>query len=264
MLSTINSQSAFQCFQACNQPTALRAQPLNATSGPAGIKQRDLIDAGLLFMLGMLTHQLPVRARPGKSLLPADWKAFFRIGTGIVAVNRLNSGLNWQPPPWLGALEAVTVINPLALGFSGKSLRQYAVMAPLVAATVQVASTLNNRLAKPLHDQFNMPRLITRLAISLGFAGMGIKLYPKVFHAVAKTGLLGQEMKQQAAKGLSVLAGSSFITCARGCSPGSIICLSETAELMGGLTHWLKTQFRGTPNPTPNADQATSRPDATA
>jgi hypothetical protein len=172
---------------------------------------------------------------------------------GIVVTNKINHAFEWSPPPWLGALESVTIINPLALGVSKFGMAQYAVMAPLVSATVQLASTINRRLADPLQQQFGITPLITRLGVSLGLASVGIKVYPKVFKTIANTGIFGEIIQQKVAKGAGVIAGSSMLICARGCSPGSIICLSETAELLGGLFHWLKTRL---PLPNNNTTQS--------
>ncbi|MGE0201275.1 MAG: hypothetical protein AB7P76_09930 [Candidatus Melainabacteria bacterium] len=197
-----------------------------------------------LFTLGMMTHQLPVRARPGKSLLPADWKAFFRIGSGIVAVNQLNKAMDWHPSTWQGALEAVTVINPLALGISNKSVAQMVVMAPLVTGVVQAATFLNEKVTEPLKEKLHIPTPITRLALSLGFAGIGIMVYPQIFKVVAHSGLLGRGIREEVlAGGAAAVAGSAMVTCARGCSPGSVVCLSETAEMMGGMANWFKSHF---------------------
>ncbi len=184
-----------------------------------------------LFTLGMLTHQLPSRAASGRWLIPTDWKVLFRIGAGLLAVNRFNKALGWQPKPVENALETVAIINPLALGVSKTSLAQFSVIAPLVAGMVALMSFINNRYAEKVQDNLGIHPLITRLAMSVGFGVLGYKLFPKIFNRI---------FKNTAVLGAGLTSGAAFMTtCARGCSP-SIICMSEVAELFGGLWNWLR------------------------
>ncbi len=213
-------------------------KPFPEKKGRQGEK---FVEAGLLFTLGMLTHQLPARVRPGKSWLPSDWKTYFRIGLGIVIVQKINQAMDWKPPAWLGALEAVTVINPLALGVSKKSMAQYVVMAPLVTGVVQLASLINKKLAPMLELDWAVPSWVTQLGISIGMGALGVIAYPRIFKAIASKGLLGKVIQSEALKGGALATGTAMVTCARGCSPGSIICLSETAEMLGGMGSWFSS-----------------------
>lgn len=191
-----------------------------------------LVGAVGLFTAGMLLHQLPVRTVPGvRFLLPTDWKVWGRVILGIITVNKVNKALDWQPPPWLGGMEAVSVITPLTMRFGPGTLKQLVLMAPVVAVVVQVASALNDWVTDPLKERFQIPRLVTRLGISLGLAAIGLKF----------SKMLG-------------IGGAVAMTCARGCTPGSIVCLSEVGEMISGMkigmqngmTRWFQTDTRTT------------------
>ncbi|MDX2084577.1 MAG: hypothetical protein SFZ03_04230 [Candidatus Melainabacteria bacterium] len=207
---------------------AAKATPWNASR---------LAVAALLVLTGMLTHQLPAIApKVGKTWMPVDWKPYARIGLGIAAVHELNQALGWKPPPWLGALEAVGVINPLALGLSVGTVAQGVVMAPLVAGTVQLSQKLCQALDHRLEGR-NVPPWVPRLGVSLGLSAVGMAVYPKLFGAFKK--MLPEVIQAEINRGRAA-AGVVMATCPRGCSPGSIVCLSEMAEIFGGMLSWLR------------------------
>ncbi len=188
---------------------------------------------------------LPVRL-PGdgfKTILPVDWKVWARVLMGISAVHQVNQAFDWKLPPWLAALETLAVVNPLAAGFKSGAILQTAVMAPLVMGVVQGVSEINNKVEKPLKQAWNFPPIATQLGLTtLASAGAFI-IYPPFYKMVAQTGIIGKALKQQAEKSASAFATATFSTCARGCSPGSFICLGELADIGGSFGLWLKNKL---------------------
>lgn len=200
-----------------------------------------------LFGTGMLLHRLPQRMPLDgwKTILPADWKVWARVFLGLGAVQKTNQALDWHLPPWLSALETIAVVNPLAAGFSVNNLKQTAIMAPLVMAVVQGAHVVSQKAEKPARENFGIPTLATQLGLT-SLTGLGAMLiYPPIYKAIAKSGVLGKDLKQKAAESASAFATATFASCARGCSPGSFICLSELADVGGSLGLWLKDKLTG-------------------
>jgi hypothetical protein len=189
---------------------------------------------------GLLLHQLPPRLpKDGlKTMLPADWKVWARVILGIAAIQKLNQTFNWKPAPWLGALQAVALINPIAVGFSVNNLIQMAVMAPIVAGVVQGASVLQRKLAPPAKDRLDAPPILVRFGISLALGIGSLLAYPVIYRRIAASGLIGKELQEKALDSGSAFASATFATCARGCSPGSFICLGEMADIVGSLGNW--------------------------
>lgn len=218
---------------------------LTPVAGKRNIDVKGILGAAGLFGVGMLLHQLPARLpKDGlKTLLPSDWKVWARVLLGISAVHKLNNALDLELPPWLGALEAVAIINPLAVGFTLNNLKQTAVMAPLVAGVVQGASSLTDKISKPIDENMNVPPIFTRLLLSIGIGIGAVLTYPRIYKSIASTGIIGKELKEKAAQGGSAFASATFATCARGCSPGSFICLSEMADMVGGFSTWFKSHL---------------------
>jgi hypothetical protein len=211
---------------------------------------KPLGEAALMMAVGLLSHHLPSRAMPGKSLITTDWKTYARIGLGLAAVQKINRAFNWKPPPWLGALEAVAAINPLTLGFSVASAAQAIIMAPLVSGSVHLAMLLNQAIRPKLPPENKWAPLLSQVLTSIGFAAVGLKLYPKIVKSIARQVAKAEGLPQSIRKGLSklskegaVAAGASAVYCSRGCSMGSIICLSEAAELLGGFGTWMKSHL---------------------
>jgi hypothetical protein len=199
-----------------------------------GSRLGSLLAFGGLITGALLLHRLP--GRNTFSLISSDWKDWARIVMGVLAVGSLNKALDWKPPTWLAALETVGVIAPLALGFKADGLKQLLVMAPLVAGVVTGAAKLHEAVDKKLEQEYKIPPLVTRLAISVGMAILGLKLYPVILKQVAKTGFLGQEIQKNANK---AAVGIGTIVCSRGCCT-SAICLSEIGEMAGAFVQWIK------------------------
>jgi|GEM_PF-3072532 len=193
---------------------------------------------------GFLLHKLPARLpKDGlKTMLPADWKVWAKVGLGIAAVQKLNQTISWKPPPWLGALEAVSIINPIAVGISKNNLIQMGVMAPVVAIVVQAASSLQKKIAPSLQDKYGTPPVLTRLGLSLVLGIGSLVAYPFIYRRIASSGMLGKELKDQALESGSAFASAAFASCARGCSPGSFICLGEVADVVGSFGSWDKSK----------------------
>jgi hypothetical protein len=189
---------------------------------------------------GLLLHQLPPRVpKDGfKTMLPADWKVWARVILGIAAVQKLNQTINWKPPPWLGALQAVAIINPIAVGVTKNNFKQMLVMAPIIAGLVETASLLQKSVAKPMKDHYDTPPVLVRLGISLALGIGSLLAYPIIYRRIAATGIIGKELKEQAMNNSSAFASATFATCARGCSPGSFICLGEMADIVGSFGNW--------------------------
>jgi hypothetical protein len=238
-----NTFSLFERELAKTAPI-LRSRALVSEQAGRGHVSKPLLEALGFFATGLLLHRLPVRAEPGvRSLLPTDWKVWGRVILGILSVQKVNQAFAWQPPPWLGALEAVALINPVTMGFSRKSLAQMLLMAPVVATVVQGASMLSRALSVPLKERCDIPESLTRLVISIPMAWVGIKIYPRVFKSVARSGILGKDLQEQAKSSGQALMGSAMMaTCARGCTPGSLICMSEMGEIFGGVGNWFQSR----------------------
>lgn len=211
----------------------------HAPAKPSKLKSFAL--AGGFILGALLLHRLPVRNLPKFPLISADWKDWARIIMGILAVGKINEGFNFKPPPWLGAIEAVAVINPLTMGFTRRSLGQMLVMAPIVAGVVQGANVLNEASAERLKERYGIPKLLTRLAISAAMVVLGVKVYPPVLRKAAQFGVLGQAAKVEAQRTAgNVFVGTEALVCARGCCP-SVLCLSEIGEMVGAFGSWFKT-----------------------
>lgn len=232
------------------EPTVYPAvtQPLTDSAKHAGhshdakaitptARMGNLLAFGGLILAALLLHNPKLPVHNKFKLISSDWKDWARIFLGVAAVSKLNKALDWSPPPWLGGIEAVALIAPLALGFNLDSLKQLAVMAPMVAGVVQGASTINDSVTEPLEKQYNVPAIVTRLGISVVMAGIGLALYPRVFRHVARTGILGKEIQKNAEK---AALGIGTIVCSRGCCT-SLICMSEIGEMAGAFANWFKS-----------------------
>lgn len=191
-------------------------------SSESFIKDKNALKSALgLLTVGFLLGLLPQRTLgTARTLFPVDWKAWAKIILGILSVNRLNRAFGYEPPPWLNGLQAVAVITPLTQGldfvFSKKGVKQLAVIMPLVAGVVQSAVWLNKKLTPWLKDNWNVPPLATQLAVSTGMIIGGAAISHKLLKNLG-------------------LGAAAMTTCARGCSPGSVICLSEAGEMLGAL-----------------------------
>lgn len=226
-------------IQVQRPPDVLVSNKPSLAAKPAKDWTRFLLPA-FMATTALLTHQLPKRIPVGPaSLLPPDWKVWARIGLGIATVNSLNKAFDWKPPAWLVGLETVAVVHPLAVGLSLTTLKQMVVTMPFVAGVVQGTTWLNDQAAEPAKTHLSIPPLVTRLAISAAMLLISVKLFNKVYQPMLSKSFLGKWL------GLEALhqTGSAMFatTCARGCTPGGIICLSEAGEILGGLG--LKTRL---------------------
>lgn len=207
-----------------------------------------------------MSHQLPQRQFTEKFLMTPDWRTYARIGLGLVAMQKINKVADWKPAPWLGALEAISIINPLTLGFSLASATQAVIIAPLVAGGVQLAQGLNraimSRLPKPAENKphqvaWQYAPVLSQLLIAMGFGAVGLKFYPKIVKATAEQAAkvtwfpkaLQKELSKMSKAEGAVGSSMTMNTCPRGCSPGSVVCMSETAEILGGFGAWIKSHF---------------------
>lgn len=247
-------------------PETASFQTVSVRDGTSEKRTWNFLMAVGLYALAAASHRLPLKPRlPGdglKTILPSDWKVWARVLLGIGAVHKLNQAMDWHLPPWLGALETMAVVNPLVTAFEAKALLQTAVMAPLVMGVVQGASFLDLKLEKPAKAQYNIPPLVTQVGLT-ALAGLGAMLvYPVFYKQIAKTGILGKALKQEAAHSASTFASASFANCIRGCSPGSFICLSELADVGGSISVWLKEHLTGQkPDPKSGQKNISMQPD---
>jgi hypothetical protein len=198
---------------------------------------KNVLGAAGLFGIALLLHRLPKRLPEDglKTILPTDWKVWARIGLGLMGLKKLNQGLNVQLPSWLQVLQTLVVINPLVVGFGKNSFKQMALMSPFIVGTVEGTRILQNHLQDPAQQKLGISPLMTRLLVSATVGLLALLGYPRLYKAIASTGIAGKEFKNKAENELSTLASASFTTCARGCTPGSFICLSELAEIGGSL-----------------------------
>ncbi len=201
-------------------------------------RKRDLLEAAAFAGVALASHRFSAVKPLAGDLVPRDWKVWARVFLGIGALHKLNEGMNWKPAPWLGGAEAVAVITPLAMLFNKKTLTQTLIMMPLVAGIVQGANEIYKRVNPPLESKFSIPPVITGLGLSALITGASLSAYRYM--------------------GISAAAA---IGCVRGCSPGSIVCLSELGELMGGMLNWLKP---GSSNPQPEKPTPLPQPSKAA
>jgi hypothetical protein len=197
-----------------------------------------------MIFTGLLLHRLPAHAAEKEfALFPKDWKHWARLLLGLGAVNHINKGMNWNPPPWLQAAETVLVLHPITSGITKRSIGQLAFTLPYVVAIVEANILLGKgylwakeRFTGQKQDP-NQPdtwdSLLFKLASSVAFAAAGVKAYPKLYEEIGKTGILGQANKKHA---MDLSSGVALITCARGCCQGTVVCLTEMGEILGGMT----------------------------
>ncbi len=237
--------ATFAVFNPLKEPSGAQG-PQHATSSSSSPLKPDwkhLLAVPAYYGAGLLLRRkasLPSRF----SLLSSDWRSWAQIGLGIGAYGSLKKAFNWNPPPWLGALGTVGVIGTLMAGFQKKSLVQLGVMAPVVAGVVQGANYLNDTVGHALEEKANIPKGITKLAVSIGMMIAGLKTYPVFLKGVALTGLLGKAARQEALKG-SALAGGMLVACARGCCQGTVLCMSEIGEMLAAFGGWFKDSTQG-------------------
>ncbi len=187
-----------------------------------------LFNAAGLVGAGLLLHQLPARTSAFK--VPTDWKVWASVALGIAATRQVNQATGWQPRPALAATETVALLTPMLHGFTPRALAMGTLTAPLVAGLSETATWVNRRVANPVAQQLQLPDWLPKLAVAGGLLWGGSKLTSAVFKRAQQWGAFGK-----------LLAPGAFaggITCARGCTPGGVICLSELGEWLGGAGGW--------------------------
>jgi hypothetical protein len=195
---------------------------------------KHLAIAGGMFLFGMLLNSplMPSRNPHAFKLISPDWKDWGKIIAGIATVSQFNKAFELKPSPFVSAAESVAVINALSVGFTKGSALQMLFLAPIVGTVVQTASYLNEKVAEPLKEKFGIPTLVTKLAISAGTIVLGLRAYPLILKAVAKSGLIGKEAQRQAVNNVGKLTiTAEGVICSRGCC-NFILCLSEIGEMV--------------------------------
>ena len=190
-----------------------------------------LVKAAGALCVGLLLHRLPTRALPGKQWLPSDWKAWGRVALGLVATHQINNAFGLKLPPWLSAIETVSVVHPLASQFSKNTPKQLLVIAPVVAALVQLShwgyqSTTGFLKA----HEINAPAWLPKLLFAAVTTTVGLVAFPKLYQPFIKRGWFGKPNSKAFQS-----ATMSMMTCPRGCTVGGVICLSEAGEILGSL-----------------------------
>jgi len=233
MVMPVTSLSSYPAFQ----PFPRMSPPKDFYQGQKPDIQH-LLTAGGLFSLGLLLHRLPA-VKSSFKYVSSDWKDWAKMALGIASVGQVNQALDWKPPVWLGALETTAIVNPLIAGFSQKTALQTVVMSPLIAGMVLGANYLNDQVATPLQDEYQIPPVLTRMGITLAMMAVGVKAYPKIYWQVATTGILGKEARKNATY---AMLGTQAIICSR-CGSNHLICISEIGDYLGSLGNWFRSRF---------------------
>ena len=96
--------------------------------------------------------------------------------------------------------------------------------------------------------------VVTQLLVATGFGALGIGLYPKIMKSIAAKVAKTNWMPEKAKSELTALSSAGVaLSCPRNCSPGSVICLSEVGELLGGFGNWIQTRFALNPQEQQNS-----------
>lgn len=214
---------------------------------------RGLVTAGLAYGAGVLLRSLPTYTRPGKHWVPSDWKMFARPILGVYAVAQLNKALGWQPPPWLQGIETMSAITPLMSGVSRYGVGQWLTHAPLIGGLVQAAHLLNQSVSPKLKDEFGVPVLVTRLITSALITALGYWAIPPITKHLLKMPLPKRWFPPPKEGSVGATLAGAMTTCARGCTPGGLICMSELSELIGSMGLWAHGQNNNNPSPSRNA-----------
>lgn len=177
---------------------------------------------------------LLARFAPSKAtteLIPSDWKVWAKMGLSVACLGQLNKALNWEPPPWLGAMMNVLLISPLVSGKNG--LRMLPILLPTVAGLVQGTHLLTDKAESTLQKQYGVPPLATRLLMSVLSMGVGFMAIPRLFGLFRNTWLYPR------AEGGKAAMATAASTCSRGCCT-SAVCMNEIAEYGSALGGWLQ------------------------
>lgn len=180
------------------------------------------------------TAILMARYAPGKAtseLIPSDWKVWAKMGLSVASLSQFNKAMNWEPPPWLGAMMNVLVVSPLVSGRNG--LRMLPILLPTVGGLVQGTHVLTDKAEHKLQEQYGIPPMATRLAMSVISMGAGFVAIPRLFGLFKNTWLY-----PRAEVGKAAMATAAS-TCSRGCC-ASAVCVNEIADYGAALAGWLQ------------------------
>lgn len=176
----------------------------------------------------VLLHRLPSRPLTKAQAIPTDWKVWAKVGLGLVGTQQLNAAIDWHPKPWLKALETMAITVPMVVGLKKLKAAPLLVSAPLVAGFVEGSNALLNVTQPQLPA--NWEPWAKRLAVLIPLSVGGLWAIPKASKLILKQ-LPKKLSGQTTAATTGVMA-----TCARGCTPGGVICLSELSEMLGGAS----------------------------
>lgn len=207
--------------------------------GKKGINWKALATAAGLAGAGLLLHQIPKQKVTGKWLISSDWKDIARVILGIGTVQKVNEGFGWKPPAWLGAIETVAIMNPIATGilthtggFSFKMLGDTVVMSALLAPMVQLTTYINETAIPWTKENLKIPSWVPQVGITAGMIYLGLKVYPKVLKGLYSLEWF-KKLAQEESQAMTATVGA--ITCSRACCAGSILCLTEIGEMLTAL-----------------------------
>jgi hypothetical protein len=206
--------------------------------------------------VALLLHRLP--ARPSSfSLLSSDWKDWARLGLGVKAVDETNKAGDWTPPPWLLALQTVTVLAPLTHGvLNPKAYKQLPLLALTVPALVEGTHRLSDISKHQLeaHPEVPIPKWMPATLIPLASTIAGIVLLRSVVKTPAYQRFTGDAEAGHGAG--TTIVGTEAIICGR-CGGSHLICMSEIGDMLGSFGAWIT----GKPRPTEEGPlQASSQP----
>jgi hypothetical protein len=141
-----------------------------------------LIGALLALVKDLPAGKFPVPKAPlAKIPLPTDLTLYGRLAMGILATQQLKKAFHWQPPPWVSSVLTVGTMTLLLSGFSRKSLKLFAKMAPFVAVTTWAANALTRSVTPWLQEHRNISPVWTRWGVSLLTLGLGTTAYMKAY-----------------------------------------------------------------------------------
>lgn len=196
-----------------------------------------------LFAVGRLLHKLPAYhptfpegqykkwQRIIGEVLPLDWKDWARIFLGVGVVNSVNKAIDKEPPPWLNALQTVTVLTPMmgASVFSKATWKHFPLLAFGVPLLVQVTSWGQQQMLKKDSIPKWVPNTLLPLASTIG-------------------GMLG--LRAFIAKSSGQVMGAEMTVCMR-CGGMHLVCPAEIGEFFGAFLGGHQSKSNGSPPPSP-------------
>jgi hypothetical protein len=249
-------KTTFSAFQpsgtAVNQPLLPNAGLASGRTLPTQLGHA----TSALGLLGvaLLLHRLP--ARPSSfSLLSSDWKDWARLGLGVKAVDETNKAGGWTPPPWLLALQTVTVLAPLTHGvLNPKAYKQLPLLALTVPALVEGTHRLSEVATQQLeaHPEVPVPHWLPNTLIPLASTIVGIVTLRNIVKMPTYQQFLGDAEAGHGAG--TTIVGTEAVICGR-CGGSHLICMSEIGDMLGSFGAWLtgkpQQKAQQTPDPLP-------------